>query len=253
LPKVVDSPQTIRISVQPQISADDCFISWWSNGKFVANAHLGSYPLGRLLAVGCYGANTVTFDDMEICELTEVMEVVTMDVGETPGGALGRAVGRRHINYFVRFDGTLRVWRPKGVASSAELDNSDVDQLVEIVDRRGLVSHWRQVGAWDSADAYSTDLLYKIGHRFFKDDNPDLLTEDECQTEANAAIVRTKEYAHRLSSVMPYQPLLEPEDRVTINGEEWLVTSYAVELRAGGLFAKVQLREYNYAYSEESE
>ena len=247
IPKVVDSPQTIRIAVQPQISAEDCFISWWSNGKFIANAHLDSYPTGRLLALGCYGSNNVDFDDLHIPELTEVMDVVTMDVGETPGGALMRAVGMRHVNYFVRYDGTLRVWRPKASTSADTLGSADIDEVVEIVDRRGLVSHWRQVGAWDSADAYDTELLDKIGHRFHKDDNPDLLTEGECQTEADAAIVRSKEYAHRLNAAMPYLPLLEPEDRVTIHGEDWIVTSYSVEIKAGAILAKMSLREYTYA------
>ena len=170
-----------------------------------------------------------------------------MDVGETPGGALMRAVGMRHINYFVRYDGTLKAWRPKASTTATTLGRSDLDEHVEVIDRRGLVSHWRQVGAWDSADAFDTDLLDLIGHRFYKDDNPDLMTEDECQVEADAALVRSQEYAHRLSVAGPYLPLLEPEDRVTINGVDWIVTSYGVEYKAGALLAKVVLREYSYA------
>jgi hypothetical protein len=242
LPKVLDTEKKLRISVQPQISADDCFISFWANGEFVANAHLGTYPTGRKLALGCYAANTVTFDDARIPELTEVLDVVTVDVGETPGGALSRAIGRRHINYFVRYDGSLQAWRPSQVASSATMVLGDVDEVIEIVDRRGLVSHWRQVGAWDSADAYNTTLLVSIGHRFHKDDNPDLMTEDDCQNEATLSLVRAQEYAHQAEVSAPFLPLLEPEDRIAVCGEDWLISSMSVNLMAGALIVTYNLR-----------
>jgi len=247
VPKTHVDAQDIQISVQPALSSEDCFISMWSNGQFMVNAHLDTYPAGRLLALGCYGANTMTCDNLVIPELTEVLEYVTMDVGETPGGALGRAIGRRHINYYVRWDGTLRAWRPKAVASSAVLGLADLDEHVETVDGRGLVSHWRQVGAWDTADAWDHDLVVKLGHRFHKDDNPDLLTEDDCQTEADLSIARAKQYAHQLTTLGPMLPLLESEDRVTICGEEWLITAMNFSLAAGALIAQVSLREYTYA------
>jgi len=246
VPKYADYPHTMRISVQPAIDGDECFISWWSNGAFMANAHLDTYPAGRKIGFGSYHTNTVYFDDLRIPELTEVPEVVTLDVGETPGGALQRALGRRHINYYVRFEGGLRAWRPKVVASSLTLGTGDVSAHTEAIDRRGLVSHWRQVGAWDSADAFDEDLLEQIGHRFHKDDNPDLMTQEDCQTEAEHSLVRAQEYAHQLQADMPFCVLLEPEDRLTIDGEEWLLTSVTVKLLAGALEAGASLREYTY-------
>jgi len=247
LPKTHVDSQDIRISVQPALSADDCFISMWSNGQFMVNAHLNEYPSGRKLALGCYAANTMSCSYILVPELCEVLEYVTMDVGETPGGALSRAIGRRHINYFVRWDGTLKAWRPQAVASSETLTLADLDSVSEIIDRRGLVSHWRQVGAWDVADAWDTDLLTKIGHRFHKDDNPDLLTEDDCEREAGYSLARSKQYAHQLVTAGPYLPLLEPEDRVTINGEDWLISGIQFTLAAGALLAQVSLRSYGYA------
>jgi hypothetical protein len=247
VPKTHVDDQDIRISVQPALSASDCFVSMWSNEQFMANAHLDSYPSGRLLGLGCYGANTMYCTNITVPELCEVLEYVTMDVGESPGNALKRAIGRRHINYFVRWDGSLKVWRPQAVASSETLTNTDLDSLSEIIDRRGLVSHWRQVGAWDVSDAWDTDLLTKIGHRFHKDDNPDLLTEDDCEREAGYSLARTKQYAHQLVTAGPYLPLLEPEDRVTINGEDWLISGVQFALAAGALLAQVSFRGYGYA------
>jgi len=247
LPKVLDTTtKSLRVSVQPQLTADDCFVSFWANDQFVANAHLSAYPTGRKLALGCYADNAVTFDDARIPELTEVLDVATIDVGETPGGALSRAIGRRHINYFVRYDGSLKAWRPSQVATSATLTISDVDDMVEIIDRRGLVSHWRQVGAWDVADAYDETLLAQIGHRFHKDDNPDLMTEDDCETEATLSLVRVQEYAHRAEVSAPFIPMLEPEDRITICNVDWLISSMSVSLAAGALIVNLNLREYTY-------
>lgn len=246
LAKSEGSPQQIRVSVQPAISGGDCFISWWSNEEFMANAHLNTYPTGRKLALGCYAANTVTFDNAHIPELTEALDVVTLDVGETPGGALQRAIGRRHINYYVRFNGSLRAWRPKAVASSLTLTTGDIAHHEEAHDRRGLVSHWRQVGAWDKADAFDATLLDQIGHRFHKDDNPDLLTVDDCETEAALSLTRAQEYAHTLGIRAPFCVFLEPEDRLTIDSEEWLLTGYGVQLQAGSLELDADLREYTY-------
>ncbi|NIV33095.1 MAG: hypothetical protein GWN58_27700 [Anaerolineae bacterium] len=250
LPKVIGSViYDLTISVQGQTATDDCFIAVWAEGQFLANAHLDTYPTGRKLGFATYDTETsVSFRWPRIPELTEVLDVVTMDAGETPGSALSRAIGRRHINRFVRFDGSLRVWRPKARSADLLLYESDLERFSETLDYRQLVSHWRQVGAWDTADAWDYTLLEQVGHRFVKDDNPNLMTVADCTNEATYALTRAQEYAHGVGIVAPCCPVLEPEDRVAIDGytDDWLVTSQNITLQAGALKATISGREYTY-------
>jgi len=245
LPKAPAGDRAVTISVQPG-EDDDCFISVWFDGQFMANARLETYPAGRKLALGTHNATTIEYDDLRIAELTEVLPVMTMDAGETPLGALQRAIGRRHIRYFMRFNGVLRAWRPKAQATALTRAATAVYSHGESVDRRQVVSHWRQVGAWDMADAYDADLMAAIGHRFHLDENPDLMTEDECEAEAAYNLDAIKENAHGLQADFPMMVFLEPEDRLTITPSDWLLSGYGVQLRAGELTIQAGLRGYIY-------
>ena len=247
LPKAFAGDRIVTISVEPDDEdTQGCFVSCWFDEAFVINAHITSYPAGRKLALGTYEGETTEYDAFRVAELTEVLPVTTIDSGETPLGSLRRAIGRRHINYFMRWDGTMRVWRPKAVDTSLTITTAPLYVHDERVDRRGLISHWRQVGARDVADAYDATLLEAIGHRFHLDENPDLMTEDDCSTEAAYNLDRVQEYAHQLSADMPAMVFLEPEDRLTIRTVDWLLTNYGVGLKAGALALQADLRKYIY-------
>lgn len=245
LPKT-DYTGEADITLSVQKDDDYFYVSMWADGEFVVNACIDSSPTGRKVGLGVYESDTSEYDDLRIPELTSSLAILTMDVGETPLGALQRALGRRHINYFVRWNGQMRAWRPKAQDSTATISASRVYDHNEQRDRRGLVSHWRQIGAWDVADAYDETLMASIGHRFHKDDNPDLMSESECETEADQNLVRAKEYAHTLDTDTPTMIFTEPEDRVTIRDNEWILTSYGFQVQAGALPMSGSWREYTY-------
>lgn len=241
-----DGESELCLSVQRD--EEGYFVSLWFDEQFGVNAYIALLPSHYRFGFATYDTDTDTeYSDLRIAELTEVLAIVTMDVGENPAGALSRAIGRRHINHFVRFNGELRAWRPKAADSVLTLGIGDVYQHDEKIDRKGLVSHWRQIGAWHVADAHDTDLLAQLGHKFHKDDNPDLMTEQECEDEAERSIVRCKEYSHVVSADYPLYMFQEPEDRITIRGEDWVLTTYGFRLRAGAIDCRADLREYVYA------
>jgi len=244
LPKVFAGVSDLEVSVQR--GEEGYFVSIWFDEQFGANVYIPTLLENYKVGFGVYGSDVITFDDFRIPELTEVIAILTMDVGEYPLGALQRAIGRRHINYFVRFNGALRAWRPKAVASAKTFEDRAVYLSHLQLDRRSLVSHWRQIGAWDVADAFDDDLLQQIGHRFHKDDNPDLMTASECQTEADRSLVRLQEYAHTVDIEFPFWVFMEPEDHFTVRGADWFVTNYGIDLRAGALTGKGTLRAYLY-------
>jgi len=247
LPKAYTGDREVTIAVQPDDEeTQGCYISCWFDEEFVINAHLTTYPAERKIGLGSYHGQTTEYDNFRIAELTEIKQVTTIDTGETPLGALRRAIGRRHINYFVRWNGEMRAWRPKAQGTSLTLTTTSLYTHDEQVSRYGLVSHWRQVGARDVADAYDATLLQAIGHRFHLDENPDLMTEDDCSTEATYSLNRVQEYAHRLGADFPIMVFIEPEDRLTIRTVDWLLSNYSASLKAGALEMQSDLREYIY-------
>src|SRR5690606_25160281 len=65
-----------------------------------------------------YDTGVTTYTDVRIPELGETAEYGTLDPGEVAAGGLPRTLEGRYINWFVRYDGSLRAWRPKSVPSA---------------------------------------------------------------------------------------------------------------------------------------
>lgn len=243
IPKVMAGTSAIELSVQRGESG--YFMSAWFDGELAANAYSATLLNGRGVALCAYGSDTATFGPIRVAELTEALPIVTMDVGEQPIGALQRGLGRRHVNYFARFDGTLRAWRPKAQWLVLALTESEINSHHEEKEARALLTHWRQVGAWHEADAWNT--LYPVlGHRFHKDDNPDLMTLGDVQREAEYNLARIEEYAHTIQFEAPFCVLLEPEDRIELYDQNWILTSYNLSKAAGRLAMTAQARVYTY-------
>jgi len=231
------------------------FISLWVDGELACCAVddiTGSTP-GQKVGFAVYGTDTVYFDDVRIPELCEIVEI-SMDIGESPAGSLGRLLGRRHIKYFLRYDNTLRMWRPKAQSSAYTYDNNITD-FAQIIDDRGLISHWRQVGAWEQADRFDTTLIGKGIQRFRKDDNAELTTVEACYDEAGYALQELKENSDRVDITVPAQVLQEPEDVVTVyferdgnvilNSLDYIIDlgrAYSISYRDGRLKATLHLR-----------
>jgi len=222
IPKVYAGEADITLSwreMKFRKTADEkwLFMSAWVNGELAVTTEddiSGSTP-GKKIGFAVYDSDVVYFDNIRIPELTEITDWCSLDIGEAPAGAISRMIGRRYIKYFLRYDGTMRMWRPKSAASSW-IYQRHITGFNWNVDDRDLASHWRQIGAWEEADRFDTTLLQKGVHRFHKDDNPDLMTREACYNEAGYAIQRLKEVADRIDMGVPAQVLQEPEDIVTV-------------------------------------
>jgi hypothetical protein len=222
VPKVFTSEADITVSwreMKFRRTADEkwLFMSAWVDGELAVTTEddISNSTPGQKIGLAVYDSDIVYFDNIRIPELTEVIDWCSLDIGEAPGGALSRMIGRRHIKYFLRYDSTVRMWRPKSDTSTWTYQRH-ITRFQWNVDRRNLVGHWRQVGAWEEADRFDTTLLQKGVQRFHKDDNPDLMTKQSCYDEAGYAIQRLKEIADRVSMSVPAQVLQEPEDVVTV-------------------------------------
>lgn len=244
IPKIYTGEGDITLSwreIKFKYTADEkwLFMSAWVDGELLGTAvdDISSSTPGKKVGFAVYDSDTVYFNDIRIPELTEVTEWASVDVGESPATGLSRMMGRRHVKYFLRYDGTLRMWRPKA-ATSTYTYQRHITGFNWVVDSRNLVGHWRQVGAWEEADRFDTALLQRGITRFHKDNNPDLMTKEACYDEGGYAIQRLKENSDRIDINVPAQVLGEPEDVVTIffeRDDNTIINSldYIVDLEQG--------------------
>ena len=262
IPKVFTGEGDITISwreMKFRQTADEkwLFMSAWVDGELVVTTEddISTSTPGKKVGFAVYDSDVVYFDDVRIPELTEVIDWCSMDIGESPGGALSRLIGGRHINYFLRYDGTLRMWRPKASTSTWTYQRH-ITGFNWQIDTRALVGHYRQVGAWEQADRFSTALLQQGVARFHKANNPDLMTKEACYDEAGYAIQKLQENADRIDMSVPAQVLQEPEDVVTvffarddntvINNLEYIIDihgAHTVSFADGKLEATLHLRK----------
>jgi hypothetical protein len=222
LPKTYTGAGNVTLSwremkFRPEADHKWLIMSAWMDGELCCTTEddITGKTVGHKAGFAAYQSDTVLFDDVNIPELTEVIGAATLDVNESPASGLGRAVGRRFIRYFLRYDGALRMWRPKSATSSYTYDNH-ITGFNWDVDYRQQVSHWRQVGAWEQVDRFDTTLLQRGIQRFRRDDNPELKNREMCYNEAGYAIQHLKEKADCIDMDVPAQVLQEPEDVVTV-------------------------------------
>ena len=224
IPKVYTGEGDVTLSwreIKFAATADErwLFMSAWMDEELMVTAvdDISDASPGKLFGFAVYDSDVIRFDDVHIPELTEIIQLCPLDIGQSPGSALSRMIGKRHVVYFLRYDATLRMKRPTTGTSVYTYDRSEhVTKFDWVVDPRDLIAHWRQVGAWEEADLIDTTLVQRGIGTFCRDDNPDLLTEEACYAEAGYAIQRRKEDSDRIDLSTVPQVLQEPEDIVEV-------------------------------------
>lgn len=170
-----------------------------------------------------YGTDSVTYTDVRIPDLTEFAEWGTLDPGETPLGGLRRVIEGRYLRYFIRFDGSLRAWRPKSLPEAHAFDPNDIYEGQVSVDMSSMATHIRMVGAYTWAEYVDEDLVQKYEHRFREENNPMLMSEKDCYNEAVRSIKRVQEASIAERVRTPFTPLLEIEDRINTTNGDWII------------------------------
>lgn len=245
-PEEADVEVTVR-----QIVMDDTGTNIWltatltMNGRWVMSySKLLTTTIGYLtVCLGAYDFDTVTYTNVRIPELAETTEFGTTDPGESAFNGLSRTIEGRYLFYYVRYDGSLRVWRKKERDAVLTLGNS-VERFQKTQDLTSLMTHARMMGAYVWGESADTDLLSTYGHRFQEVNNPMLLTEEECDLEASNSLKRSEEQSFGATAIAQHVPLLEPEDRVTIFGDDWVINDYNFEVLGGDNRQTYNLRRY---------
>jgi len=223
---------------------------------YANNKHISTYTeradAGLITADIHFGltakTNTaIAYSSVRVPELSNVLDWLSIDPGEAAIGGLGRAIDGQHIKFFMRFDGTLRAWKPKLVtAAQTYTDIEDVTQKNITIDARGLKTHVRLTGGYTQAECARPDLIAKYGHRFAEVSNPYILTVSECFEEAGLTIKRMEEQLETETFSASYSPLLEPEDRIETTAANRIVTSRSVQADGARMVDSISSRTYVY-------
>lgn len=224
-------------------------ISFWANDQLMFTH---AFYQGRVLEGDVALGLASHGDDREITDirvplLTDFTEWCSLDPGENPFGGLQRSIEGRYVKFFVRYDGTMRAWTSQPTTSKHNFsDPNKLESVNRSYDRRDLFSHIRMMGAYEQAEFHRIDLSRIMGHRFKEESNPYLMSSHDCRREAEREILRREEKAETFEMVTSYRPLLEPEDRITILTEDWIITSMSWEFQPAQTMQQTASRRYTY-------
>lgn len=200
----------------------------------VSNMHYG---------VCAYGTDQRTYTNIQVPELCDTAEFGTLDPGENAIGGLQRTTDGRYLKFFSRFDGSLRAWKKKQRDQIMVLE-SDLEGIKRSIDLPKLITHARMMGAYIWSEDKDDDLIRMYGHRFQEVNNSMLLTQTECLEEAGNTIKRSEEQAFTIMTQARHIPILEPEDRIEIDGEDWVIDGFSFTGGYGRLVQTYNCRRY---------
>ena len=222
-------------------------MSMWWNGKLVisyAERVDATITVDMFMGLAVLHSTSVTFNNLRVPDLTEIADVVTLDPGETAMSGLQRAISGKNLRNFVRYNNSLRAYRPK--AQAVAYTQTQMERTHFDFNREMLATHVRQNGAYDYAEYVRTDLVSRYGHVYRVLNNPNLMSEYECAREARRAIQRMEESSIQENFSFGYLHFLETGDHLLVNGNDRTVIGMRV--RQTPVKTELDLQMKGYAY-----
>lgn len=224
-------------------------LSLWINDALIDSyAIYKGYPLGSphftagFMPMGL--TDPLTLTDIRVPQLTAFTEWSSIDPGEAPLGGMERAIEGRYIKYYCRWNGALRAWSSRSIAPSHSFSDDEAYTVERNFDKRSLYTHIRMLGAYVQAEYADARLISQYGHRFQEVNNPYLMNAADCRYQAQREVFRMEENSLSETVATQYTPLLEPEDRVSIRGEDWIISSRVWSFAPGTVDQTLTCRKY---------
>lgn len=218
----------VQVAYRQQRYSEDDTDQWESVSVWMNHKLLFTWTQPKVLAdeyaAGITAeASTRTFTGIRIPQLTEFAEWSSLDPGEFPAGGLQRAIEGRYVRFYIRWNGALRAWRASAGSPEFEVDIEDIYTQTLRKDQRQIASHVRMLGAYIQSDSVRNDLMRKFGYRFIEVNNPYIMSVQAAQREAGRELQRLEEKHTNKNIVTEFCPLLEPEDHIEIDGEDYII------------------------------
>lgn len=251
----------VRIAVSDaQFSADSpgriIYISVWVNDQlllsFSDNVQDNIPPLRFGVVIPVSSATTL-YSNLRVANMGEMIVWSSEDPGENPQGAIQRAIEDRYIKSWIRWDGSLRAWKPVARTTYLTIPTTKDLGLQRILDIKQIFSHVRMLGAFQWVQVSDPDLERRFGHRFREVNNTALWNADDCFREAQRLITRAKEQANMLQMNTIGLIYAELEDRLKLPDManagsyiDYIIDSIDWTAEAATLKANLRVRQYYY-------
>lgn len=204
---------------------------------------------GTRCGLAVYPGDEITYSDLHIPELGRPTDWTSLESGQAPYDALQPILEYINHRMVVQPDGTVRVWIPKPSDVMFDVTDSDVYRSARELDRRAIVTHFRQIGTIDIVDVYDDDLIQEYGHQFGQGSNPNLINKFQCDQEGRRMIQQILENADRSMIEGPAILIMEKEDVVDTPDGVYIVDSVSLEYRGGddaAIVGTITARKYVY-------
>ncbi|MHC4542907.1 MAG: hypothetical protein ACYSYL_00070 [Planctomycetota bacterium] len=234
VPRGFSTPARLQVLARYSLDSTDDERKWVQGLLFADGRAWVGFALdigGTALDWDDYGVGFIAYEDaslrvdnLQIAELHRLVEWTIIDPGQAPASGMSRAVGTTRVTYMCRYDNTLRVWRP----GNRDLDFTPAAGRVTRSElRREAIraTHVRVQAAIHEADAFDDDEGAVHGHRFVITNDPNVMTESEAFIEAERVLHDHGERARVGRFILPPCYLLEPNDRIYVDGQDWRVIS----------------------------
>lgn len=213
---------------------DDLAIGLWFDGKLLLNHTMEYKEKGEHVGFAVYQSDSITFDDLRVAQLHQIVEWASVDPGEEAAACLSRIIGQDKIRAQARYDGSVKVWRNTETTSDW---TAPASRILTYTESRQVHPpfHLRMVGALHEVDVFRDGTQ---GHVFVIAQDPNALTQTATYNAATRKIKDLCEMAHTIGVVMAPNPVLEPEDVITYDGLKWRISTikFAIAVEGGGAY-----------------
>lgn len=242
MPLVISKPARIQVMGMYSLDSVDDDRKWILISMFVngfcyvgASYDVGTTTLdwdGNGLGFAVYDSGTeMTVDNFTVSELTRIVPWVSVDVGEPCATGMGRSIQSTRVKVMARYDGTVRVWRPRNRDLDWDLQDRRSTQIQDRSNQMETLTHVRGYGAMYESDYFDDDEGEAHMHRFQVHNDPNVMTEEETYYEAYRVVHDAKEEQELINIICPPMPMVEPFDRIRYNGSDYRVMSIATQVQ----------------------
>jgi len=253
--QVAHMEQAVRINVwelKTDWTNDDpefLIISVYINGELICflQDDISSGRPGLYMGVFTNDDLTQYWSNFRIRDLSSFVDWASIDAGQGASSGVGQIVRQRPVEFFSRFDGTLRAREAAARSVDWTLTRDDIYQFNTAWTRAGVTPQFRIIGAEPEGGFFDWDLIsdgWTNGYLIYSD--PDLWTQHEVVTAADKLRFRLREAAESCQFVMDVNPLIEVGDRVSIEGyDDWTVVGIQYGIAPAANNMNVACRRYD--------
>lgn len=196
------------------------YIGVWINGNLIVTT-TGIIPpdifpdlyIGFVISSGDIG---IVYSDLKLANLNEIIIWSSLDPGEKAIGAITRAMEDRYLRVWMRWNGSLKAYRPKAREISYSFSNVRNFKASHSIDTRQVVSSIRLLGAFQWVKRIDNQLVRNFGFRHAEMNNTNLWDANQCVAVALEILQRTKEQVYQATFDTSGLVFLEYEDRFQI-------------------------------------